>query len=68
MPEDIAQIRARTLEARSIERPAANVITRWQVINYGLANVSLAIIGIAVVVFRRQRRNAYTMSFAGDKG
>lgn len=68
MPEDIAQIRARTLEARSIEKPAANVITRWQVINYGLANVSLAIIGIAVVVFRRQRRNAYTMSFAGDKG
>ncbi|MFP4500692.1 MAG: Gldg family protein [Candidatus Hydrogenedentota bacterium] len=65
--EDIAEIRSRTPVARTIDKPEASTITKWQVVNYGLANVIIAAAGIAVMTVRRQRRNAYTMAYAANK-
>jgi ABC-2 type transport system permease protein len=65
---DIAQIRSRMPVARTIDKPEDATVMKWQVVNYGLANLLIAGIGIAVMTIRRQRRNAYTMAYTGKQG
>jgi ABC-type uncharacterized transport system involved in gliding motility auxiliary subunit len=67
LKESIANIRARTPIMRTIDKPEDGVVRKWQIINYGLANLVIAGIGIAVVTLRRRSRNAYTMSYASKQ-
>jgi anti-sigma-K factor RskA len=47
---------------RAIEKPTDSAKAFWRVVNYGLANIIIAGLGIGLTLKRRQSRNAYTMA------
>jgi len=60
--ENLALVRGKKPINRLIDRPDDDKKFFWRVVNYGLANVVIAGIGIAFLMNRRRSRNAYTMS------
>ncbi len=61
--DDLVKIRSRKPVDRMIDMPDTATRIKWKIINYTLATVIIAGIGIATSVMRRRARNAYTMSF-----
>lgn len=62
LSENIAQIRGRKPINRAIDRPSDAQKTFWRVVNYGLANTVIALVGITVSLMRRKAREAYTLA------
>jgi hypothetical protein len=62
--EKLIQVRGKRMIARTIPEPDDGTKTFWKVINYGLINVAVIVIGIVVFAMRRRGRMAYTMSYA----
>lgn len=60
--ENLALVRGRKPVNRVIDRPSDGTKSLWRAVNYGLANVVIAGVGVAFLVNRRRTRNAYTMS------
>lgn len=61
--DELVNVRSRKPIDRTIDRPSAATRTLWKGVNYGLATVIIAAIGIVTSALRRRARNAYTMSF-----
>ncbi|MBI1321463.1 MAG: ABC transporter permease subunit [Candidatus Hydrogenedens sp.] len=61
LDENLVHIRGQKMMDRTIDRPSDGQKTFWRFMNYALANVVIAGIGIGLAFFRRQSRNAYTM-------
>jgi ABC-type transport system involved in multi-copper enzyme maturation permease subunit/ABC-type uncharacterized transport system involved in gliding motility auxiliary subunit len=64
LDENLVQIRGQKAMDRTIDRPSDAQKTFWRFVNYALANVIIAGIGIGLAFYRRQSRNAYTMAQA----
>lgn len=64
--ENLALVRGRKPVNRVIDRPSDGTKSLWRAINYGLANVVIAGVGIAFLVNRRRTRNAYTMAHVNE--
>ena len=64
--ENLALVRGRKPINRIIDRPEESTKSFWRLINYGLANVVIAGVGIAFLMNRRRSRNAYTMAHVRD--
>lgn len=62
LDESLVQVRGQKPVDRTISKPSDATKTLWRVVNYGLANVIIAGIGVGLAVARRQSRNAYTVS------
>lgn len=60
--DNLVNVRGRKPIDRAIDRPTDTQKTMWRLVNYGLANVIIAGIGIALYVLRRRARNAYTVA------
>ncbi len=60
--DDLVNVRGRKPIDRIINRPRIGVQQTWKVVNYGLATLIIAIIGVGVAVARRRSRDAYTMA------
>lgn len=60
--ENLALVRGKKPINRVIDRPTDDKKFFWRMVNYGLANIVIAGIGIAFLLNRRRSRNAYTMS------
>jgi hypothetical protein len=64
--ENLALVRGRKPVNRVIDRPSDGTKSLWRAVNYGLANVVIAGVGIAFLVNRRRTRNAYTMAHVNE--
>lgn len=62
LDENLARVRGTKPIDRTIDRPTDSQKTFWRMINYGLANVLIATVGIVWMLNRRRARDAYTMS------
>lgn len=65
LSEEIAEIRSKVPSPRTMNKPESTFA--WQFINYVLASLVIAGVGIGSAVARRSARNAYTMSFAAAR-
>ena len=59
---NLVNVRGQKPIDRTIEKPEDSTQTFWKAVNYGLANLVIAGVGIAYFWLRRQSRNAYTLS------
>ena len=66
--DDLVTIRGRKPIDRTIDKPTDAQRRVWKFANYILMNGSIAIIGVAIAAGRRRSRNAYTMSYAANRG
>lgn len=65
--DDLVNVRGRKPISRMISRPDDKTRRKWKFINYALANLLIAGVGITTAIVRRSARNAYTMRYAqGD--
>ncbi len=64
--DDLVNVRGRKPIDRTVDKPSAGVRRLWKFVNYALANLIIAGIGISSAYLRRRSRNAYTMSFVGE--
>ena len=62
LDENLVQVRGQKPIDRAIEKPTDSAKTFWRIVNYGLANIIIAGLGIGLTLKRRQSRNAYTMA------
>ncbi len=62
LSENLVHVRGRKPVDRTIDRPTETQRTVWRVVNYGLANTLIALIGIGSTLYRRHTRNLYTMA------
>lgn len=62
LDDNIVNVRGQKPIDRTIEKPEDSEQTFWRIVNYGLANVVIAGIGMIYFWLRRQSRNAYTLS------
>jgi len=60
--DDLVNVRGKKPMDRLINMPRTGERSFWKVINYGLATVIIAGVGIAMAVIRRRSRDAYTMA------
>lgn len=60
--ENLVNVRGRKPIERGFAEPSNNKRVFWQLVNFGLANVLVAGIGVSLFAMRRRSRNAYTMS------
>ncbi len=60
--DDLVDVRGKKPMDRLINMPRPGERSFWKVVNYGLATVIIAGVGIAVAVIRRRSRDAYTMA------
>jgi len=60
--DDIVNVRGRKPVDRLISLPEPCVRQMWKVLNYGLANLVIAAVGVATAVARRSSRNRYTIA------
>ncbi|MBX7259770.1 MAG: GldG family protein, partial [Candidatus Hydrogenedentes bacterium] len=66
--DDLVSIRSRKPIDRTIDKPSDNQRRVWKFVNYALMNGGIAIAGVAIAAARRRSRNAYTMSYAANRG
>ena len=64
--ENLVHVRGRKAINRVIGDIPAGKKAVWRLTNYGLANLVIAVAGIAVFLIRRASRNAYTMAHLSD--
>jgi len=64
--DELVNVRSRKPIERAISKPTATTANTWKIINYSLATVVIAAIGIASSVYRRRSRNAYTMAYGSE--
>jgi ABC-type transport system involved in multi-copper enzyme maturation permease subunit/ABC-type uncharacterized transport system involved in gliding motility auxiliary subunit len=62
LDDRLVDVRGRKPIDRMIVKPEENVKTVWRIVNYGLANVIIAAVGVTFFALRRRSRNAYTMA------
>jgi hypothetical protein len=62
--DDLVNVRGRKPVDRMIDMPSPAVRRWWKFVNYAVANILIAGIGIGTAFTRRRARNAYTLSFA----
>ncbi len=62
LSENLVNVRGRKPISRAIDRPAESTKTMWRLVNYGLANLIIALAGIIFFSLRRASRNNYTVS------
>ncbi len=62
LDDRLVDVRGRKPIDRMIVKPEESVKTVWRLVNYGLANVVIAGVGVAFFALRRRSRNAYTMA------
>ncbi len=62
LDDRLVDVRGRKPIDRMIVKPDDRSKTVWRLVNYGLANVLIAGVGVAFFALRRRSRNAYTMS------
>ena len=60
--DDLVNVRSRKPLDRVIDLPSTRTRSIWKMVNYGLANGIIALIGIVGAILRRRSRNAYTLS------
>lgn len=68
LDENLVQVRGKKPVDRTITKPSEGTKTFWRFVNYGLANIIIAGLGIGLTMARRQSRNAYTMAHANKRG
>ncbi len=64
LSEKLVGVRSHKPIDRTIDRPTAGQRGLWRAVNYALANLVIAAVGIAVFATRRRSRDAYTMEQA----
>ena len=62
LDDRLVDVRGRKPIDRMIVKPDDRSKTVWRLVNYGLANVLIAGVGVAFFALRRRSRNAYTMA------
>lgn len=67
LDDNLVQVRGMKPVDRTISKPSESTKTFWRVVNYGLANLIIAGVGIGLTMARRQSRNAYTMAQAAKR-
>jgi ABC-type uncharacterized transport system involved in gliding motility auxiliary subunit len=60
--DNVVKIRSRKPIDRAINQPKVNTRRFWKLVNYALASVVIAGVGIGTMAVRRRGRNAYTMA------
>jgi hypothetical protein len=60
--EDLVNVRGNKAVDRTIAKLDKDQRNRWRIINYALAPVLIAAVGITLAAIRRKSRNAYTLS------
>ena len=68
LDENLVQVRGKKPIDRAITKPSEGTKTFWRFVNYGLANLIIAGVGIGLTMARRQSRNAYTLAQAAKRG
>ena len=61
--DDLVNVRSKKPIDRRIDMPTPAKRRMWKIINYSLATLIIAAIGIGTSVMRRRARNAYTMAY-----
>lgn len=67
LSEKLLDVRGNKPMSRAITRPDDNKRVFWKAVNYGLMPVVILIVGIVVMVSRRQARMAYTVEHSADR-
>ncbi len=62
LDDRLVDVRGRKPIDRMIVKPDDRSKTIWRLVNYGLANVLIASVGVVFFALRRRSRNAYTMA------
>ena len=62
--EDLVNVRSKKRINRSISRPSATERQFWRVLNLGLINLGIAVVGVGGAMIRRRARAAYTAAQA----
>lgn len=65
--DDLVNVRGRKPIDRAITMPDTSVRRKWKIINYSLATVVIAAIGIVSSQMRRRARNAYTVAYGATE-
>ena len=60
--ENLVHVRGRKPIDRAIGKPTEAQKNMWRIVNYSLANLVIAVVGIALYVVRRRSRDAYTVA------
>lgn len=66
LDENLVHVRGRKPIDRSIDRPTDSQKTFWTLVNYTLANLIIASVGIGFAIARHRSRNAYTVQHLYD--
>jgi hypothetical protein len=66
LDENLVHVRGRKPIDRSIDRPSDSQKTFWTLVNYTLANLVIAAVGIGFAIARQRSRNAYTVQHLYD--
>lgn len=61
--DELVNVRSHEPIDRGIDTPDATTRRLWKLINYALASVIIAAVGITTTAMRRRARNAYTMAY-----
>ena len=62
--EELVNVRSKKRINRSISKPSAATRQFWRVMNLGLVNLGIAVIGVGGAAIRRRARAAYTAAQA----
>jgi ABC-type transport system involved in multi-copper enzyme maturation permease subunit len=65
--DELVNVRGRKPVDRAISMPDTSVRRKWKIINYSLATVVIAAVGIVSSQMRRRARNAYTVAYGSSE-